>query len=156
MRDKLGVRVVCPFLSDLDIVDSIINTSFIVRKVEKKKEQIGLIDALELLKKTELHTNGLRHIEFQDEEYGIHPRSLEEAIMNVNRSKFGISKEDVEVNFGNEKKTDFALKLLMEPQYADYTIPSYIVNGLIWLNQQAKMPKKKMPTRKYKRKYHKK
>ena len=40
LRDKLGVRVVCPFLSDLDIVDSIINTSFIVRKVEKKKEQI--------------------------------------------------------------------------------------------------------------------
>lgn len=40
LRDKLGVRVVCPFLSDLDVVDSIINTSFIVRKVEKKKEQI--------------------------------------------------------------------------------------------------------------------
>ena len=40
LRDKLGVRVVCPFLSDLDIVDSIIGTSFTVRKIEKKKEQI--------------------------------------------------------------------------------------------------------------------
>ncbi len=40
LRDKLGVRVVCPFLSDLDIVDSIIDTFFTVRKVEKKKEQI--------------------------------------------------------------------------------------------------------------------
>lgn len=40
LRDKLGVRVVCPFLSDLDIVDSIICTFFTVRKVEKKKEQI--------------------------------------------------------------------------------------------------------------------
>ena len=40
LRDKLGVRVVCPFISDLDIVDSIICTFFTVRKVEKKKEQI--------------------------------------------------------------------------------------------------------------------
>lgn len=40
LRDKLGVRVICPFLSDLEVVDEIITSSFIVRKVEKKKENI--------------------------------------------------------------------------------------------------------------------
>ncbi len=40
LRDKLGVRVICPFLSDLEVVDGIIKSSFIIRKVEKKRENI--------------------------------------------------------------------------------------------------------------------
>ena len=40
LRDKLGVRVICPFLSDLEVVDKIIKSSFNIRKVEKKRENI--------------------------------------------------------------------------------------------------------------------
>ena len=40
LRDKLGVRIICPFLSDLEVVDEIIKSSFIIRKVEKKRENI--------------------------------------------------------------------------------------------------------------------
>lgn len=40
LRDKLGVRVICPFLSDLEVVDEIIKSSFIIQKVEKKRENI--------------------------------------------------------------------------------------------------------------------
>ena len=40
LRDKLGVRVICPFLSDLDVVEEVITSSFVVRKIEKKKETI--------------------------------------------------------------------------------------------------------------------
>lgn len=40
LRDKLGVRIICPFLSDLDIVDNILKKIFIVKKEEKKKDNI--------------------------------------------------------------------------------------------------------------------
>lgn len=40
LRDKLGVRIICPFISDLDIVDSFLKENFIIRKEEKKKEKI--------------------------------------------------------------------------------------------------------------------
>lgn len=86
-------------------------------------------------------TNGIRHIEFQKEENGCHPRSLEEAIMNVNRSFFGIDANTTEIKFDSkeEKKTDFALDLLVNPKFSNYNIPSYIIDGLKWLNAQSKM-----------------
>lgn len=40
LRDKLGVRIICPFLSDLDVIESFLKANFVVRKVEKKKEAI--------------------------------------------------------------------------------------------------------------------
>jgi ppGpp synthetase/RelA/SpoT-type nucleotidyltranferase len=40
LRDKLGVRIICPFLSDIDRVDSFLQENFIIRKEEKKKEKI--------------------------------------------------------------------------------------------------------------------
>lgn len=40
LRDKLGIRIICPFISDLDIVDSFLKENFIIRKEEKKKEKI--------------------------------------------------------------------------------------------------------------------
>lgn len=40
LRDKLGVRIICPFLSDLDIVDLLLKDSFVIRKEEKKKDNI--------------------------------------------------------------------------------------------------------------------
>ncbi|MDR0681150.1 MAG: RelA/SpoT domain-containing protein [Dysgonamonadaceae bacterium] len=40
LTDKLGVRIICPFLSDLDIVDTFITENFQVHKIEKKKDKI--------------------------------------------------------------------------------------------------------------------
>ena len=59
--------------------------------------------------------------------------------MNCNRMLFGITEvDDLDFSRKNEKKTDFALKLLVEDQYTGYSIPSYIRDGLIWLNRQAR------------------
>lgn len=83
-------------------------------------------------------TNGFRHIEFQKEENGYHARSLEEAIMNVNRNLYDISQSDNTFSFDseNQKKTDFSLQLLTDEDYLGYQIPSYIIDGLIWLNNK--------------------
>ena len=40
LTDKLGVRVICPFLSDIDIVDKFIAENFQIHKIEKKKDKI--------------------------------------------------------------------------------------------------------------------
>ncbi len=40
LTDKLGIRIICPFLSDLDIVDKILKEIFIIKKEEKKKDSI--------------------------------------------------------------------------------------------------------------------
>lgn len=53
-----------------------------------------------------------------------------------------------------ESKTDFAIKLLTDPKYEDFHIPTYIRDGLIWLNDQAKMPEKEAPVRQHKRLIH--
>lgn len=88
----------------------------------------------------EQHSIGVRHLEFQKEENGFYPRSLEDAIMNCNRHLFDIV-DETNLNFENrgEKKTEFALKLLMEEKYTKYVVPSYIRDGLVWLNSQSCM-----------------
>ena len=76
------------------------------------------------------------HIEYQTLENGICGRSLEEAIMNVNRDHYGITEPVAEdkLVFNEKSKTDFALNLICNnPNYA---IPQYIKSGLIWLNKQ--------------------
>jgi putative GTP pyrophosphokinase len=40
LKDKLGVRIVCSFSSDLDIVDKIIRQNFHIEKAEYKKEEL--------------------------------------------------------------------------------------------------------------------
>lgn len=40
---------------------------------------------------------------------------------------------DLEFNSNNEKKTDFAIELLMKEKY---NVPQYIKDGLIWLSKQ--------------------
>lgn len=40
LKDKLGIRVVCSFSSDLEIVDKIIRQNFNIEKVEYKKEEL--------------------------------------------------------------------------------------------------------------------
>lgn len=114
---------------------------------------IPLEKALELAQDSVKKTNGYRHIEFQVEENGAHPRSLEESIQNVNRVLFGIDFDATEIPLFNEddgSKTDFALQLLTETKYEGFTVPSYIKDGLIWLNNQSKMPETVQPTRKHK------
>lgn len=49
-------------------------------------KKIELKQILELTEQQK--TNGLRHLEFQMEENGNYPRSLEEALMNVNREHY--------------------------------------------------------------------
>ena len=109
------------------------------RKVLKlgKSKTVRIKRILDLTK--EQHTDGYKHLEFEKEENSFHPRSLEDAIMNCNRSMFGIA-DGANPNFGgeNEKKTDFALKLLVDDHYSGYTVPSYIRDGLTWLNEQAR------------------
>lgn len=84
----------------------------------------------------EQKTYGKCHIEFQTEENGLCGRSLEEAIMNVNRSYYELSEpvKEESLEFNGKSKTDFALNLICEKP--DYEIPQYIKNGLIWLNNQ--------------------
>ena len=76
------------------------------------------------------------HIEFQTGESGLCGHSLEEAIRNVNRSHYELGENPTEddLEFTGKSKTDFALDLIYE--YKDYIIPSYIISGLVWLNEQ--------------------
>lgn len=81
-------------------------------------------------------TIGKCHIEFQTEEHGLCGHSLEEAIRNINRERYKLSKDITEENleFTGKCKTDFALDLIYKED--DYTIPAYIKSGLVWLNDQ--------------------
>ncbi|WP_444498914.1 ATP-dependent nuclease [Veillonella seminalis] len=74
----------------------------------------------------------------QERENDIHPRSFEEAIMNVNRELYGIEENVSEIEFDSNKesKTDFAFNLLFNKDFSNYTIPSYISKGLVWLSSQ--------------------
>lgn len=76
------------------------------------------------------------HLEFQVNESGVCGRSLEEAIINVNRGHFKIAEQcsESDLVFTGACKTDFALELIYK--YPNYAIPKYIKDGLIWLNNQ--------------------
>ena len=118
-------------------------------------KSVPLETILELSKDPNKKSNGCRHIEFQVEENGAHPRSLEESIQNVNRELFGIAPNSKEIPLYDDtdsSKTDFALMLLTDPKYKDFAIPLYIKNGLVWLNDQDKMPEAAYPVRKFKMK----
>lgn len=83
-------------------------------------------------------THGICHIEYQTQEDSLCGRSLEEAIINVNRILYKLDDNPTEVDLNHlsytKKKTDFALELLFEK--SDYTVPAYIQNGLSWLDGQ--------------------
>ena len=99
-------------------------------------------------------TNGLRRLVYQKEEGNFHPRSLEEAIINVNRALFGKTiDETIDFSEENDKKTDFAIRLLYEPQYADYQIPSYIKEGLVWLSSMSRFSAGEEPVTMHRRQY---
>lgn len=96
--------------------------------------KIALVDILTL--SSDLKTFNKCHIEFQMTENGLCGRSLEEAIINVNRTYYNVSGAitDDDLEFKEKSKTDFALNLICDNP--DYTIPQYIKNGLVWLNNQ--------------------
>jgi predicted ATP-dependent endonuclease of OLD family len=99
----------------------------------ERGEEIPLdkVTALEDEKKT----SGICRIEYQTHENGLCGRSLEEAIINANRSLYGISANPKENDINNNtKKTDFALDLLLEKP--GYEVPAYIKSGLCWLDKQ--------------------
>lgn len=109
-----------------------------IRKIKgiskNSKKTISLADIIAMT--DEEKTLGKCHIEYQTMENGICGRSLEEAIMNVNRSHYRLVEPVVEedLEFTEKSKTDFALNLICDNP--DYSIPQYIKNGLVWLNNQ--------------------
>lgn len=107
-----------------------------LRTLKKNSEEttVALADVIAL--KDEEKTIDTCHIEFQTEEQGLCGRSLEEALINVNRSRYGLSAMPSEENikFNEKSKTDFALNLIYNNP--DYAVPMYIKNGLVWLNNQ--------------------
>lgn len=115
-----------------------INRWFRKKLSTNKTKTLSISEILENCKDEEnLIDNNIR-ISFQEKENLSHPRSFEEAILNVNREKFGIAENLVETLFDStkESKTDFALKMLFKKEFAGYIIPSYISKGLVWLSSQ--------------------
>ena len=147
--DYLGVPTLV--LTDIDFVntnrekcqlsDAVRSSNAAINKWCHDVYQIAITNSIHINKVLELvnddgkKINGIRRIEFQKQEGSFHPRSLEEAIINVNRELFGrTSDETIDFSDSDEKKTDFAVKLLYDSRYMDYEIPSYIKEGLIWLS----------------------
>ena len=107
------------------------------RQVKNLPNNSKTIELKDIIKLTdEEKTIGKCHIEFQVEENGLCGRSLEEAIKNVNRIFYKLSEPVTEesLDFTEKSKTDFILKLIYE--HPEYTIPKYIQDGLVWLNNQ--------------------
>lgn len=100
----------------------------------KKKVKISLSDVISMTHFDK--TIGNCHIEFQTEEHGLCGHSLEEAIQNVNREHYKLGDNITEemLEFEGKSKTDFALDLILE--CPNYVVPTYIKQGLIWLNNQ--------------------
>lgn len=103
-----------------------------------KRTTVSIDTILETLTaEISLIDNNLR-IAFQEKENISHPRSFEESIMNVNRVIFGVDEKLIDITFDSSKenKTDFALKMLFNSKFSNYSIPSYISKGLVWLSSQ--------------------
>lgn len=93
-----------------------------------KKGKRGINELLNGLKNNKTIKN--RHIEYQEKESdGTYPRSLEAAIASASNKGSNIFKRSEQ-----ESKTDYAIKLLTDKKYENFTVPKYIENGLKWLN----------------------
>lgn len=105
--------------------------SWIKNKNIKIKKELISLEELEKLTKDE-KTDKFKHIEFQVKEGKYCGRSFEEAIKNANIEQYNVTKEeDLNFDYDTEKKTDFALDLMIKEEY---NVPKYIKDGLIWLN----------------------
>ena len=150
--DYLGIPTLV--LTDIDFAKGAHNSACSREEAEKSsngainrwcRKALGISDSTTvrieqiLGMNEEQHSLGCRHLEFQKEENGFHPRSLEDSIINCNRQLFNIA-EGEPPNFDEtgDKKTDFALRLLVENEYRSYQLPSYIRDGLVWLNKQTR------------------
>jgi predicted ATP-dependent endonuclease of OLD family len=92
---------------------------------------------LELIQKLtdDNKTHDKIHLAFQKEENSICPRSLEEALINVNREIYELdeSTKEEDIIFADKSKIDFALRLIID--HPNFIIPKYIQDGLMWLNK---------------------
>lgn len=109
-----------------------------MRKVKSLSEDDATpIELSEIIALTmDQKTSDKCHIEFQTKENDLCGRSLEESIMNVNRSYYRLVEPVTEKSlaFKDKSKMDFALELICDNP--DYEIPQYIKDGLVWLNNQ--------------------
>lgn len=147
--DFLGVP--CLILTDIDSMDN--QTKAFVSKgkttsnstikwwIRKEKglpdsdeSQIDLQEVITLTASQK--TRGKCHLEFQVSEDGLCGRSLEEAIINVNREFYQLLSpvSEESLGFTGKSKTDFALNLIYNNP--NYETPKYIQDGLVWLNEQ--------------------
>ena len=128
-------------------------------KGSTKKDKLSL-ETIHNLSRNE-KTIGKIHIECQTKENGLCGRSLEEAIRNVNRKRYGLPEvgaTEKDIEFNGKNKTGFALELtcgpvenkrrkLPETKFANnYEIPEYIKSGLRWLNDQLVFTEKSKET----------
>lgn len=103
-----------------------------------KRDVVSITKIVDMLEnEDELIECNLR-LAYQEQENNIHPRSFEEAIINVNRELYSVGDEVGEIEFDSDKesKTDFAFNLLFDKDFSSYSIPSYISKGLVWLSSQ--------------------
>ena len=105
-------------------------------KIIEEWDGTGKLDVKSIIS-LEKKTLKNKHIEYQTYEEKLCGRSLEEAIKNSNRELYNLGKtpkeSDLDFNSSDNKKTEFALDLLMKD---DYNIPQYIRNGLEWLSSK--------------------
>lgn len=122
-----------------------------VKGITKKDKQFQVrLETIYNLSRNE-KTIGKIHIECQTKENGLCGRSLEEAIRNVNRKRYGLPEvgaTEKDIEFNGKNKTGFALELTCgsvenkrrklpgTTSANTYEIPEYIKSGLRWLNDQ--------------------
>lgn len=140
------LEIPCVIFTDIDSVDSDGKSTLVSSGVTSSNSTINEwvrevkgvptvpLTIIRTLTDQEKTSNNI-HIEFQTDENGLCGRSLEEAITNVNREKYGLStnikEEDLE--FKGKSKTDFILDLITQED--GYNTPEYILNGLKWLKE---------------------
>lgn len=98
-------------------------------KEELKKPTPLLTDVISLDKKEKV--SGIVSIAYQIKENGFIGRTLEPAIKIANKDAFSITKEEDLIQ--NVDKVDFILEIVSNSD--ENNIPSYIIDGLQWLNK---------------------
>lgn len=105
---------------------------------EIPENKVSIEKILEMAETKELLIDNKIKLTYQGKENNMFPRSFEEAILNVNRNIYDINDEEASHEYDPSKlsKTDFAIRMLVDENYRNYNIPSYIETGLVWLSSQ--------------------
>ena len=140
------LEIPCVIFTDIDSIDSdrkrslvsvgVASSNSTINEWVKNKKGILAVSLtiIKSLTDQEKTSNNI-HIEFQTDENGLCGRSLEEAIINVNRVKYKLPTNVTEgdIEFKQKSKTDFILDLITGND--GYIAPKYILNGLKWLKE---------------------